>query len=99
VAPPWAFEKQTPRRQKTGRGVNDAKKPASASGGNLQLRADMQGDLGWVEKNEVADFVIGDAPELGPRAERSDRRPLAGGKYPALAKADDVGELTFKNGR
>ncbi len=51
----------------------------------------MQGDLGWVEKDEVADFVVWDAPELGPGAERSDRRLLAGGEYPALAKAGDVG--------
>ena len=71
----------------------------SASGGNLQLGADMQRDLGRVEKDEVADFVIGDAPELGPGAERSDRRLPAGGEYPALAKAGDVGELSSKNGR
>jgi len=51
----------------------------------------MQGNLGRVEKDEVADFVVGDAPELGPGAERADRRLFAGGKYPALAQTGDVG--------
>jgi hypothetical protein len=32
--------------------------------------------------------VIGDAPELGPGAERSDRRFFAGGKYPARGQLD-----------
>ena len=73
VARPWACEPKAnaaPVQNRARRGY--AKKSASASGGNLQLRADMQGDLGGVEKNEMADFVVGDAPKLGPRAERAD---------------------------
>jgi hypothetical protein len=61
--------------------------------------ADMIGNLGRVIIDEMADFVMGDATELCPGAEGADRWLFAGGKYAALAKADDVGKLTFKNGR
>ena len=56
-------------------------------------------DFDGIVIDEMADFVVGDAPEFGPGAESPYRRLLADGKYPALAEAGDVGKLTFKNGR
>lgn len=69
------------------------------AGGHLVPGSDANGDFDGVEVDEVADLVVGDAPELCPGAESPDRRLLADGKYPALAEAGDVGKLTFKNGR
>ena len=53
----------------------------------------MDGDLGGVVIDEVADAVMGDAAELGPLAEGADRGLAAGRKDAGGAETDDVGEL------
>ncbi len=61
--------------------------------GDFKLRADVRRDLSGIEVNEAADFVVRDATELRPVAQRADRRLFAGRKNTASAKADDVDEL------
>lgn len=56
-------------------------------------------DLSGVVIDEMADLVMRNATKFRPGAKRADRRLFAGREYPALAKAGDVGKLTFKNGR
>jgi len=66
--------------------------------GNLELRADVNRDLGGVEVDEMADFVVGDAAQLRPLAQGPNRRLLTGGKNTAGPKTDDVDELTGDGG-
>ena len=65
----------------------------SAASGHLEFGADVQGDFGGVEINEVADTVVGDAAELGPFAQGANRRLASLGEKPAGAEAGDVGEV------
>jgi hypothetical protein len=65
----------------------------STAGGHLQLGANVQGDLGWIEINEVADAVVGDAAEFGPIAQGANRRLATLREKPAGAEAGDVGEV------
>ena len=53
----------------------------------------MQGDLGRIEINEVADAVVGDATELGPVAQSANRRLATLREKPAGAEAGDVCEV------
>jgi len=57
---------------------------------HLQFGADVDRDFGRIVVNKVSDAVMWDASELCPCPEGSNRGLLAGRKYPALAKADDV---------
>ena len=53
----------------------------------------MNRDLGGVEVDEMADFVVGDAAQLRPLAQGPNRGFFAGGKNTAGPKTDDVDEL------
>jgi len=55
----------------------------------------MHGDFCGIVVNEVSNPVMGDAPELGPLAQRANRWFFACREYPAQAQAEDVRELVL----
>jgi len=75
----------------------DLKGMLSASG-NLKLRADMMGNLGWIVVNEMPYAVVRNAPEHSPAAKRANGGLLASGKDPCETKADDVSQLPADGG-
>jgi hypothetical protein len=58
----------------------------------------MVSDLGRIVINEMSDAMMRDPPELRPIPQRAHGGFLAGGKYPAQAKADYVSELISNGG-
>ncbi len=57
----------------------------------------MDGNLGQIVVNEMPKAVMRDAPELGPIAQRADRRLFARWENAAEAQADDVCELVLRD--
>lgn len=55
----------------------------------------MKCHLGRIKINEVADTVVGDAPELGPFAQGADRGFVVLGKDTGDTEANDVGEVAL----
>ena len=55
----------------------------------------MHGDFGGIVVNEMPDAVMRDAAELGPFAERANRRLFPGREDAAGAQSDNVGEPVF----
>ena len=66
----------------------------SAPGRHLQFRPDVNRNLDAIIVDEMADLEGRDAPELGPRAERADRRFFVFREDPALAQAEGLGLLS-----
>src|SRR5688572_6358609 len=94
AAPP----KRKRRAGKTGTAWGAEPREKLTAGRHLQLAADVLGDLGGIEVNEVSDPVIRDAAELRPFPQRANRRLLALRENSAEAQAHDVGEPVVRGG-
>ena len=59
---------------------------------NSEFRSDVQGNVNRIIVHEVSDFVVRDAPQLGPFAQGADGRLVSFGKYAACSQPNDVRE-------
>lgn len=67
-------ERETLSKTTTCRVLHRSLATFSPPGWHLEFRSDVKADLDWIEVNEVADSMVGDATQLGPLAQGADGR-------------------------